>query len=121
MSSYKQEFTNPETITGYEVPYQVNGWYYVGGQGASWHNWIDDLQNTSQGVGICKQCTHPEQDNRSEVRVIHVSDMDNKVESKNILLRFVGDRYRTENEKLNDMEEDAVIEAVRWMKQNPPE
>jgi hypothetical protein len=115
------EYTYPETVNGKEVPPIVNGWYYSGGLGASWHNWIDDLQDPSQGVGVMKQCSHPGHESRSEVRVVHVSDMDNKIESKNILLRFVGDRYRTDNKKLNYMEDDAVKEAVKWMYENSPE
>lgn len=104
------------------IPNETEGWVYIGQFGiASGATWVDNYRAPTESVGVIEQCTHPRDDNCNTYEVIHVADMDNKIDSKNVLTEFEGETYDTPLHIRKKLFWQSVERAVEWMEANPLE
>jgi hypothetical protein len=106
----------------YEIPQETNGWIYYGDMGAlaTCANWGNQWPDPQSVVGVIINSTHPQDETPICADVHHVSDLDEKVESKTRIDRFEGQPYRTPLYVRRRIFWEAVERAIEWMENNSP-
>ena len=107
----------------YEIPTETNGWVYAGDGGvpATSHNWFDQFPNPTCAVNVHYTTTHPRDETRDKIEVIVVHDMEEKLDSREIVWSKEGEEYRTPLWVRRRLFWEAVEQAINWMEENTPE
>ncbi len=103
------------------IPDEINGWIYYGDGGvlAIMENFLNE--DKSKAVAVMERPTHPHDDNKTDYQVYYVKDMDNKIESKEVIDTYKGEKYRTPLYVTRLLYWKAVNRAIEFMEENSPE
>lgn len=106
----------------WEIPSETNGWIYVGDQGslARSETWVDQFPNPTEAIGVIKSPTHPRDDSCDKMKVFHVTDMSEKIDSRENITTFEGEPYKTPLHVSERMFWEAVEAAIEYMEENEP-
>lgn len=123
MQSFEESHPDVNWGVEYEIPAETNGWVYYGDMGApaGSANWGDRWPDPRQAVGVIVEPTHPQDKVPTVAKAHHVEDMDDKIDSRTEIDRFVGEEYRTPLYVRRRIFWQAVEAAIQWMEEHPAE